>query len=188
MILHPVIFWTLFGCILIFVLYPLLLLFALWCESFKFSVREYILSYGKDIFLLTIPLSVIPLLICIFCLNDLFPQMYIIDDQNNVKHQYFIFHNTDTNLTPEWESFYVKNESKDTVYEYKQEYSNHFQFSTDTGIVSKILPGKASKLSRKPTSLMKGIPDKFVVRYRNYFPLTDVETFVISQKQYESIR
>ena len=188
MILHPFVFWTLFGCLLVLALYPLVVLFALWCDSFKVSCRTFFLSYAKEMLYLTLPLSGLLTFFCIFWLGDVLPHLYIIDHQNNVKCRYLICHNSDIGVTPAWETCYVKNESNSPVYEYRQGYSNRPYLATQAGIVSEIMPGKVGKLSQKPASLMEGIPDKFTVRYRTYMPTSDTEVFIISKKQMENMR
>lgn len=178
MIFHPIVFWIIFSIVLIIVLYPFLLLFAAWCESFKFDF----VYLPKQVLLLTIPVSWLPLLCCIVWLSDCIPHIYIIDSSNEVKNRFYLFYDTDFGITPQFETYYVKNQSGKSIYEYKQVYSNANFSIPQNGIVSEITPGKIATLSRKPYSLMKGVPEKIVVSYHMYRPSESTETFIISEK------
>lgn len=188
MVLHPIIFWLLFGCILTIVIYPLSLLYAYIMVSSNFKNLRAFIPYSKKIFFYTIPFGVLfTLFNLVFDLGTLFPHLYIIENDNKVKEQYLVFGNEEIGEFPGFKDNYVLNNTEDTIYEYQQYYSNTFSFTSDNGVLQSIEPGHVAKLNSIPQGVMKGIPERIVIRYRNFAPNSTKRTFIISQKDYDNL-
>lgn len=117
MVLHPIIFWLLFGCILTIVIYPLSLLYAYIMDSSNFKNLRAFIPYSKKIFFYTIPFGVLfTLFNLVFDLGTLFPHLYIIENDNKVKEQYLVFGNEEIGEFPGFKDNYVLNNTEDTIY------------------------------------------------------------------------